>query len=515
MEEFKQQIDWLISQGQLKQASKKIQTALKKQPKNSELVRLEGIINLHQNKPALAERNFKRALVLNKQNATAMANLAFIQQQKKAYKESEEWLLKAIEINPDFIDAHHQLGIVANAQNKHGLAEAQFRHVLELYPSHNDCLVNLAILLKNKGELEQAINYLHQALAINPMQPQVYWVLANMKTYRFSKTEVDMVDLLLTKKLSPQDMEALLFTRAKILEDAKKYKESFEVLKRANQTVYRSFQRKQVDWYSEWLKISAVFTPDYVSRHQNTEEQNLQPVLIAGMPRSGSTLIEQILASHHQITGASELKYLGDLVNKIPQAYPSGLVDFKRNQFISLGRDYLDLTQQWTKTTQYFTDKMPRNINWAGVLLMAVPSARLIHSRRHPMDVCLSAYKQKFEHANEYTYDLTELVNYYQFQEKLAAHWKKLFPDRVIQVNYEDIITDTEAEIRKILAFLQLDFDPACLKFYETERVIKTASAAQVTQKIYNSAQHYYLRYGDSLDELNNLLNQPFASIYE
>lgn len=513
MAEINHDIDRLIAQGQFKQAEKTIKKAQKKQPRNTELKRLEGIIKLHQKNMPLAEKCFKRAIDLDASNAAAMSNLAFVKQQKKAYQDAENWLIKSLGINPESIDARHQLGIVANAQNKHDLAEQQFKQVLEQCPTHNDCLINLAILLKNKGAMRQAIDYLHQSLSLNPLQPQVYWILANLKSYQLTQTEKDMVRLLLTKKLNPKDTEALLFTQAKILEDAEKYTESFMVLKQANGMAYQSFQRKPVDWYSEWLKIESVFTSDYVNQCRNREVQDVTPILIAGMPRSGSTLIEQILASHHQITGGSELKDLGELVAQVPHDYPMGFKDLTQQQFRELGQKYINLTQQWSQSTTIFTDKMPRNINWAGVLLMAIPNARLIHSRRHAMDVCLSAFKQKFENGSEYTYDLEELVQYYQFQEKVANHWKQLFPDRVITVDYEDLIESTEQKVKKILTFLNLDFDPACLKFYETQRVIKTASAGQVTQKIYKSAQRYYLRYGDSLDELAHLLQQPFESI--
>jgi|GEM_PF-1667535 len=512
MKDLHQEIDQLIAQGQLKQASKKIKKAQQKQAKSSELKRLEGIVKLHQSKLLLAEKDFKRAIELDSRNATAMSNLAFIKQQKRDYQESEAWLLKAIEINPQSIDAQHQLGIVANAQNKYEMAEQQFNYVLEQCPTHNDCLINLAVLLKNKGDIDGAIKYLQQALAINPMQPQIYWILANLKSYEFSQSERAMVELLLTKKLNPKDTEALLFTQAKILENQEKFNESFKVLKQANHMVYQGFRRQPIDWSKKLMEIKSIFTPDYVNQHQNLKNQAVTPILIAGMPRSGSTLIEQILASHQNITGASELQFLGDLVNQVPQGYPDGFKSYGAAQYKQLADKYFGLTMQWTQSTSYFTDKMPRNINWAGVLLMATPNARLIHSRRHAMDVCLSAFKQKFENRSEYTYDLAELVQYYQFQEQVAAHWKVLFPDRVLQIDYEDVISNTEQQVKNILTFLDLDFDPACLKFYETERVIKTASAGQVTQKIYNSAKHYYLRYGDSLDELAQLLQQPLTS---
>lgn len=512
MIKFQQEIDSLIHQNKLKLALKKVKTQQRKQPKEAELIRLEGIIQLHQKQIPLAERNFLKAINLDNSQASAMANLAFVMQIRHEYSQSERWLKKSININPNSVDANHQLGIVANEQNNYELAESQFKKVLEIHPNHIDCLINLAILLKNKGELEAAIKYLHQALAINPMQPQVYWVLANLKSYRFQENEKEMVQLLLTKKLSQKDYGALLFTKAKILEDEENYTESFKVLKQANQIKYKSFNRTPVNWMTVLEQIKSVFTIEYVSKFQEIETRDISPVLIAGMPRSGSTLIEQMLASHNQITGASELNHLSDIIKKHKQVYPLDYQNFEIQNYKKIADDYLHLTRQWSQNTGVFTDKMPPNINYAGVLLLAIPNAKLIHSRRNAMDVCLSAFKQNFESGSEYSYNLVELVQYYKFQEKLAEHWKIIFPNQVLSVNYEEIIESPEQEIKRLLDFLNLEFDAACLKFYQTKRTIRTASAGQVTQKLYTTATNYYKKYGDSLDELSNLLKQPFGT---
>lgn len=513
MQKFQQEIDLLLSQRKYSLAIKKVKSKQRKHLLNAELTRLEGIVYLHQNKLILAEKSLIKANKIDPKNDVVMNNIAYIKQQKTEYEFAKQWLKKSIAINPFSIDAYHQLGILNSLQHDYEEAERCYRQVLKISPGHNDCLINLAVLLKNKGEVDSAIKYLHESLNINPFQPQIYWVLANLKVYHFTQTEKEMVNMMLSQDISQKDRESLLFTQAKILEDEGEYKESFQTLKKANTIKYHSFKRKPIDWYAKLQEIKSVFTNEYVARNQNTHVEKYTPVLIAGMPRSGSTLLEQILASHSEVTGASELKYLHQLVTKHSSEYPYCFRQYNSQDYHLLAEKYLSLTKRWYQSTNYYTDKMPRNINYAGVLLLAFPNSRLIHTQRNEMDVCLSVYKQYFESGCEYSYDMTELVSYYKFQDQLARHWKSLFPDRVMSVKYENVVSDIENEIRHVLNFLNLDFDKNCLNFHQTKRDIKTASAGQVTQKIYKSATQYYLKYGNALEEISELLKQPFEPL--
>ncbi len=513
MRTFQQAIDQLLKDKKYSTARKKITVYLKKYPKDPEYIRLMGIVQLHENKLALAERNFVKVLSLDSNHAQAMANLAYIKQRKGEYDLARQWLEKSIQIHPISVETHHQLGIVANIQCDYESAETHYKEVLKINPSHIPSLVNLSILLKNRGEIDLSIHYLHQVLAINPMQPQIYWILANLKSYHFHPSEKEMVQLLLNQNQNPKDLEALLFTSAKILEDDGQYSESFTVLKKVNKLKYSGLNYKATDWQTLLNNIKTIFTADYVAANQNIQAQNTTPILIAGMPRSGSTLIEQILASHSKITGASELTYLTEIKNNIQGGYPQGLTKYSSESYQQIANSYNELTKKWSEQNTIYTDKMPSNINHAGILLMANSEAKLIHSRRNAMDVCLSAYKQNFENGNEFSYDLKELVQYYQFQEQLALHWRILFPGRVITVDYEKVISDTEAQVRTLLEFLGLEFQKSCLDFHQTKRNIRTASAGQITQKIYTSANLYYKNYGNALNELEALLNESMKVI--
>ena len=512
MQRLQQEINQLLVNKKYSQAHKLLKVNQLKNPANPELLRLSGIVQLHQGKLFQAEKSFLKVLNLNPNYAPAMTNLAFIRQNKGDYVQAKIWLDKAISINPNSIETQHQLGNIYVILEEIEKAEFHFKQALILNPNHNESRLNLAILLKNKGEIETAILYIKESLAFNPLQPQVYWILANLKSYQFLDSEKNIVKYLLQQDVNQKDKVALLFTEAKILEDENKYADSFTVLKQANLTKRKLIKRKAVNWSEMLAKIKETFNPEFVAKNQNLSTQDKSPILIAGMPRSGSTLIEQILASHSQITGASELNHLYNLSENKGHSYPYNFKKFSKHQFDEIGSKYLKLTERWHNDTTLFTDKMPHNINYAGVLLMALPNARLIHSKRNPMDVCLSAFKQNFESGHSFSYALDELVQYYKFQDQLALYWQSLFPDRVISVEYEQVISNTEKEVRSLLKFLNLEFEPNCLEFYLTKRNIGTASAGQVTQKIYDSANDYYLNYGESLSELSELLKLPFGA---
>ncbi|WP_154222434.1 tetratricopeptide repeat-containing sulfotransferase family protein [Marinicella rhabdoformis] len=510
MQSIQIEVDQLLAQKKYQKALKKVKGWQKKQPKSEEYVRLEGIVHLHQRRLLLAEKCFKKALNMKPDYVNAMSNLAFIYYANKKHNKAASVLKKAIEIKPDDIESNNQLAHVATALKDWTLAERQHRKTLAIEPRHMESLVNLAMLLKNNGDIEQATIFFRKALDINPFQPEIYWTLANLKTYTFSKEEKLIVEQMIEKTSDYKKLSALYFTKARYLEDDGNYEESFNALKQGNAIKFNSFKKQETDWDKLLCDIKAVFTPEFVEDNQCQKECESLPVLIAGMPRSGSTLIEQILASHSKITGASELEYLGEWIEQqekdIGRSYPSVFSSGGKIVFEQLSQNYQQLTKLWWDESKCFTDKNPANILYVGAFLMAFPKAKVIHSKRNAMDVCLSAFKQNFEKGNEYSFNLHELVAYYKFQESLADLWKSLFPTQVISVEYESVLADIKAETIRILDFLGFDYEEACLRFYETKRSIRTASAGQVTQKLYQSANQHFKKYGDSLTELAKLL---------
>ena len=505
--QLQQDIDLLLQQQQYSSAHKLLKSLIKKNKKDPELYRLIGIVFLHEKKLLQSEKSFKQALVLDKNHEQTLLNLAFIKQIKADYITGIKLVSRVLEISPDSVEAHYLMANLFKAQNNFEKAEVHFLKTLELQPQYIDCLLNYALLLKNNGKTEQAVEQIHKALAINPYQPQVYWMLADLKTYKFKNDEILFIEQMLEKVTYHRDIQTLLFAKAKYLEDNKKYKKSFDILTKANEIKFISFNRAPTDWKKLYNEIKKIFQNKYddFNQAQISDNENI-PIFIAGMPRSGSTLVEQIVATHSKVTGASELLALKNIMQDLKGGFPHGLTNLNNKQLMQLGENYLINTSKYHKETNIFTDKYHANFIYLGFILMTNPNARFIHTKRNSMDVCLSTFKQNFAQGNEYSFNLKELVDYHFFEKKMVKIWKKYFPKQIHTVKYEKVVKNPDLQIRKLLDFLNLEFELNCMNFYKTKRSINTASAAQVSQPIYKKAVKHYKKYGDSLKELKSMI---------
>ncbi len=404
---------------------------------------------------------------------------------------------------------YYNLGHLYRDQGDLSQAESAYMECLKFQPNHLGGLVAMGFLLKNTGRINKAIDYFHQALTINPYQHDIYWALANLKQYRFTDTELSTIDQMIAQAGDHAPPE-LLFAKAYALEQAEQYEAAFAQLEQANQLCYRQLKRKPFDWSGMTQDIKQVFTPEFIQNHSNIKQLSTkQPVFIVSMPRSGSTLTEQILASHTDVFGASELPYFPNIITELGRHskthYPHSLAAYNAHDFAEIGTQYLNaLTADFKEPI--FTDKQPLNFNFVGAILMAIPNAKIVHCTRQDLAVLLSCYKQLFAHGHEYSYDIRELVANYQHQVTVMAYWKTCFPDKIHTVSYENMVQTTRPEIERLLSFLKLDWQDACLRFYNTKRNIKTASAGQVTQKIYDTSLQLHNKYKKSMGKFKKLL---------
>jgi hypothetical protein len=253
--------------------------------------------------------------------------------------------------------------------------------------------------------------------------------------------------------------------------------------------------------------------------NEGAGHQAPDPIFIVGLPRTGSTLVEQILASHSQVEGTAELPNLGNIANGTGKyrpdglAYPDTLATLTRRDFASYGREYLQqVARHRVLGTPFFIDKMPNNFIHVGWIKLILPNAKIINTRRHPMDSLLGVYKQLFAKGQDFTYDTLELAEFYRCYIEMMAHWHAVLPGQVLDVHYEDTVTSLEAQVRRILEFCGLEFEESCLRYYETRRAVKTASSEQVRQPIYTSALGLWKKYGDSLalwqEELRDIIDE-------
>jgi len=350
---------------------------------------------------------------------------------------------------------------------------------------------------------------------LNNIQGSAYWALADLKTYQFNQKQINELTAFVenTQHDASQRCQAG-FALAKAYEDNKDYQYAFEYYAKANNL------RPDVDFQADrYQKISEQLCEHYC--HETLKLQadihnNAIPIFIVGLPRSGSTLIEQILASHSQIEGTMELFNMRILISKINsmglqqfnKGYPQSIASFSEKELSSFGNRYLEDTSIFRKEKKYFIDKLPLNYMQIGLIHKILPEAIIIDARRHPMSCGFSAFKQYFGSENYFSYNLEDIGAYYNSYLTVMDHWDKVLPGKVLKVQYEDVITDTEVEITKIINHCGIEFEQQCLKFYDNKRSVRTASSEQVRQPIYRSGLQQWHHFEEFLGPLKDTLGE-------
>jgi len=369
-----------------------------------------------------------------------------------------------------------------------------YRELVAAAPQARDLHLSIAHTLKTLGRQRQAIESYRTAAAVSPSYGDAYWSLANLKTYRFSDEEIAaMRGAEADPASSFEDRFHLCFALGKALEDRKEYAESFRYYERGN-ALKKSHGSYRADLMERNMGLQrAVCTRELFEARAGGGCQRADPIFIVGLPRAGSTLLEQILASHSQIEGTMELADIPRLAHQLNgrmpdernPAYPRVLASLSPEQLRSFGERYIADTQIYRGGKPFFIDKMPNNFRHVGLIQLILPRARIIDARREAMACCFSNFKQLYAHGQDFTYGLTDIAGYYRGYVELMAHWDAVLPGKVLRVQHEELVEDLEPQVRRILAFLGLEFEPACLEFYKTERSVRTASSEQVRQPIY------------------------------
>jgi len=347
----------------------------------------------------------------------------------------------------------------------------------------------------------------------------VYWSMANLKTFRFEDEEVAaMEEQPANARLNPVTEVHFRFALGKAYEDRKDYDRAWEYYRSGNERQRPLVKYDPVENSVEKEAIRAYFTRDYLEAHEGKGYADEGPIFIVGLGRSGSTLIEQILASHSQVEGTEELSILGNLSDSISrfrpdrQRFPKVLDTMRPRDWRALGLEYLEGAKRYRMTDKpIFTDKLPNNFPFIGLLHLILPNAKIINARRHPLDTCLGNYKQLFGHGQNFTYDMFELADYYREYCLTMDHWHEVLPGKVLDVHYEETVTDLEGQVARILEHCGLPFEEQCLRFHETERPVKTASSEQVRQPIYTGGMGKWRKYeshlGEWLEELAPIID--------
>lgn len=350
--------------------------------------------------------------------------------------------------------------------------------------------LSLGHAYKAKGELDNAINAYKKSAQYMPDFGDAYWSLANTKTYTFSAEDMAaMSDMQKRGTTSLDDRVHLSFALGKAYEDKKRYRDSFKHYERANHLKRRTLQFS-IERTEEAMAAQQRACPASLFENSDAGCQSRDPIFIVGLPRAGSTLLEQILASHSQVDGTMELHDILGIASRLSgqkKPYPFNLADLSDENCQKLGEMYLEQTRDYRQGAPLFIDKMPNNFIHIGLIKRILPNAKIIDARRDPVACCFSGFKQLFGDGQEFSYTLSDIGRYYRSYESLMAHWHKVLPGQILTVQHEDVLDDLEGQVRRILAYCDLEFEEQCLKFYETKRVIKTPSSEQVRQPLYRS----------------------------
>ncbi len=377
--------------------------------------------------------------------------------------------------------------------------------------------------LKTIGHIDPAISAYRNAYKARENFGDAYWSLANLKTYKFTQDEVTAM-----KKWEDddgthiEDRAHLNFALGKHYEDAAEFEASYIHYEKGN-----SLRQTQINYDSEGmsqrLKLQAsICTSAFFEKHKGSGHPSTDPIFIVGLPRAGSTLLEQILASHSQIEGTLELPNIQTLSTRLdgrrkidePPRYPAILSDMDKEQLVKFGEAFINDTRIHRSDTPFFIDKMPNNFRHIGLIKLILPKAKIIDARRHPMACCFSGFKQLFASGQEFTYGLTEIGTYYRDYVELMDHWDDVLPGDILRVQYEDVVADTETQVRRILDYLELPFEQACLEFHKTERSVRTPSSEQVRQPIFKSGLEQWRNFEPWLDPLKNALGPDILKRY-
>ena len=501
----------------------------------------KGIRHAKAGRLKLAEESYKKVLKKEKNNIDALRLLGLLAFKTKDYEIAERLFLKVLKLDPSFSLAWDNLAKLYRIQNKLLKSIPAFENLIKLDPSNFEALVSLGTIYIKLSKYHEGIKLYEKSLKIKPENPRVYlslghalktigerkkseaayqntikyfpssgeayWSLANLKTYEFSDKEIANMELSLKRNMHQHELIQMHFALGKAYESNRQFDKSFKHYMDGNWQ-----QRKQVIYNAEDYKISIDEIIDFFENNNNildlkAEAGSDEPIFILGLPRSGSTLIEQILASHSLIEGTQELPNIMAISRDIKlidqkNGYPDNLLKLNQSSFDELGKKYIDETKWARSSKPFFIDKMPNNFFHIGLIKLILPKAKIIDARRNPMDACFSCFKQYFAKGQHFTYDLDDIARYYKDYVRLMDFWNKLFPGEIFTIQYEQIIENPNDRISDLLEFCNVKFEDNCLNFHKSKRAVKTASSEQVRQPMYKTGINYWRNYIKHLDIL-------------
>ncbi|PBB20267.1 sulfotransferase [Mesorhizobium sp. WSM4313] len=486
-----------------------IEQSVTLQPQNADFLNNMGTVMRDLGRVAAAIDFFRGAVDIRPDQLAARDNLGSSLKQLGQLDAAEEIYRGTIGRNPFHVRA--RIGLAETMQEAGRLDEAikLFSEALSIRPKDAELLYGLGVAMMEKGKLGEAADFARQALAIAPNMSKAWLLLSQVK--RQTERDKELSGMEAEHAKAPQGSLArmqLSFGLGKVNDDLKDYGRAFDYFAEGN-----AIRRKAIDYdpartRGEFEAMKAAFDTAFFEKRRPSGISDDTPIFVVGMPRSGTTLVEQIIASHPTVFGAGELNILKTAVGKqfpmsMPGGFPAGIADMPDKAFAEAGQAYLDMLHSRYPGYRHVTDKMPGNFLLVGFLHMMLPKAKIVHCARDAAATCLSIFKVHFRgDSHRYGYDLGELADFHNLYTDIMAHWHKVLPGVVHDVRYEDFVADQEGQSRALMAYLGLPWDDKVLSFHETDRPVRTASAAQVRQPMYQGSVDLWKRYGERLKPL-------------
>ena len=506
----------------------------------------KGVRHLHASRYRKAEDAFKKLLIEDENNIDALRFMGILAFKSGNHDIAEAMLTKALRLDPTYSLVWANLAQVYSVTGQLDKAKKSFKNILNMEPrngliwaEYGTVLTKLANyeeskdaylkaldfksdsprvhlslghVYKTMGEIENSIDSYKNTIIQNKLSGEAYWSLANLKTYSFSENEIKVMEETLKADMSDIERSQMHFALGKAYEVKKDFDNSFNNYFKGNEVKKGLTKYSSDDTTDNTKRILDFFNLENIQDFSKSLTVNQDPIFVLGMPRSGSTLVDQIISSHSQVDGTQELpniiKIASELNSNNQNTYPEILKELDELKLTEMGNNYLSETTWARKNAPFFIDKMPNNFIHIGLIKTILPNAKIIDTRRDPMDTCFSCYKQFFARGQLFTYSLEDLGNYYTDYIKAMNHWHNVYGKDIYTVHYDNVINKTEETIRELIDYCNLPFEKECLEFYKSSRPVKTPSAEQVRQPIYKSGLNYWKNYEKHLVPLKKIIDE-------
>ena len=506
----------------------------------------KGVRHLHASRYRKAEDAFKKLLIEDENNIDALRFMGILAFKSGNHDIAEAMFTKALRLDPTYSLVWANLAQVYSVTGQLDKAKKSFKNILNMEPrngliwaEYGTVLTKLANyeeskdaylkalnfksdsprvhlslghVYKTMGEIENSIDSYKNSIIQNKLSGEAYWSLANLKTYSFSENEIKVMEETLKEDMSDIERSQIHFALGKAYEVKKDFDNSFNNYFKGNEVKKGLIKYSSDDTTDNTKRILDFFNLETIRDFSKSSTVDQDPIFILGMPRSGSTLVDQIISSHSKVDGTQELpniiKIASELNSNNQNTYPEILKELDESKLSEMGNNYLSETTWARKDAPFFIDKMPNNFIHIGLIKTILPNAKIIDTRRDPMDTCFSCYKQFFARGQLFTYSLEDLGNYYTDYIKAMNHWHSVYGKDIFTVHYDNVINKTEETIRELIDYCNLPFEKECLEFYKSSRPVKTPSAEQVRQPIYKSGLNYWKNYEKHLVPLKKIIDE-------